>query len=209
MLYHIHLLLIVYLFALSGISFFFRKRYDTTHLFAFALISFAFLSEGVMKICAILFHNNIPIYNLSGFTEFLLVNIYFIYYLGSKYNNVFKSLILLVFLISFGLEIVHVGLFQMLKYCFLLKNIILVILSIIAFKQMLDIDKNELITNSSFFWINTAVLIYYTGTLLIFGIRNLANNFHLLDFTLFSLHLLFIYIYYTLLFIGLWKASRK
>jgi hypothetical protein len=209
MLYNITLLLIPYLTALSLLGYFKRKQYDTAHSLIFFAIVFALISEILMKLCGWYFKNNIVIYNISSFVEFFIFFSFYYKFLGNSISLIVFGAVLGVFLFFYFLELSQKGLLAMFSYSFLYKNITLLVLATLTMRNITGNIRALLITNYSVFWINSGVLIYYSCTLLIFGLRRYTLNFQMLTLVATYLHLFFIFVFYGMLTIGLWKAHRN
>ncbi len=209
MLYYTALIFLPFLLILGIIGFTKRKNYDTTHSIIFYYIIFGFINEIVLRLCAIIFKNNILVYNLSSLLEFFIFFYFFYSYINKNVGKFVYSLILGIFLATYFIELADKGFFSMPTYSPLCKNVLLIILGIIAFRKITTQVETPLITDYPIFWINSSILIYFSCTLFIFGLRK--YTLHLPNLTLVSiyLHLFFAFVFYSLLSIGLWKTSKK
>lgn len=209
MLYLIGLTLTPFLLFLCILGFIKFKNYDTAHSLIFYAILFGFTSEVLMKLSARYFHNNIIVYNLSSIIEFLLLFSFYYTFIGKGLNKYMYLLFLSVFLVSNLTELYNKGPFTMFTYSFLIKNTILLFLATVAFRKIINSHKTSIISDYSIFWINTSILIYYSCTLFIFGLRKYTLHLPSLALVTVYLHLFFIFVFYGLLSIGLWKTSRN
>jgi len=209
MLYLSALILIPSLLFLSILGFIKRKSYDTTHSLIHYLMLLGLSSEALMLLCASYFKNNIPIYNLINLVEFFLVFYFYFKFIRFRLNKFIYLLILFGFLLFYSFEFFNKGIFNMFVFSFLYKNIALVILAVIAFEKIISAPQDSLISDYSIFWINTAILIYYSCTLFIFGLRKYTVHLPTLTLVTVYLHIFFILVFYSLLSIGLWKTSKK
>jgi hypothetical protein len=209
MLYYVDLALIVFLLLLGIVSATKFKQYDTTHSFIFYTLVLGLLGEVLMRVCALVFENNIPVYNIINFLEFLLVFLFYYYFLGGTNNrNIFIS-IFLIFVLCYAVEIAREGLFRMFSYTFLYKNTILVFLSLYTFRFILKNPRREFISDYSVFWINTSILFYYSATLLVFSLRGQIIGLNLLSNVITYILFALLFLFYGLLSIGLWKAAKN
>jgi hypothetical protein len=209
MLYYIGLTLNPFLLILCIFGFIKRKQYDTAHSFIFYAIIFALVSEVGMKLSGWYFKTNIVIYNISSLIEFLIFFLFYFIFLGKKSNKTIFVVALLVFVTFYSLEFLQKGLNSIFSYSFLYKNSILLVLAVVAMPKITGNVKATLITNYSMFWVNTAVLVYYSCTLFIFGLRKYTLHLPSLTLVATYLHLFFIFVFYGMLAIGLWKADRN
>lgn len=209
MLYYTGLILIPYLLVLNIISYKGRKSYDTAHSIIHYALILGLTSEILIRLTAITHKNNLPIYHLINFCEFI---IFLAFYYKFLHSNMGKKLVIFAFisfLIILYIELVTNGIFAIPWISVLIKNLILVILSVITHYYILNTTNSLIITDNSDFWINISILIYYSCTLFIFGLRKYTLT--LPNFTLVTifLHLFFILVFYGLLSIGLWKTFKK
>ena len=202
-------ILLPYLFLLSVIGTFKRKNYDTAHSLIYYFVILGFVAEVLMRFCASVFKNNIAVYNSVNLVEFLLLFSFYSKFLHKDLNRFVYVLVLGIFFSFYFFEISSNGFLTMMSYSFLYKNAILIFLALMAFRKIIRLHETTLISDHSFFWINCAVLIYYSCTLSIFGLRKYTVDLQLLNLVAIYLHLFFILVFYGLLSIGLWKTSKK
>jgi hypothetical protein len=199
----------VYLSILSLLGILRRGQYDTAHLMIFLAIVFALIADVLMRLFGLLFHNNIVIYNVSNLIEFFIIFFFYYKLIGKSIKAYIIGGILAIFLLFYLLELSQKGLLEMFSYSFLYKNITLLTLAVLANQKITNQVKTPLITSYSVFWINTAVLFYYSCTLFIFGLRKYTVDLHNLNLVATYLHLFFIFVFYGMLTIGLWKAHKN
>lgn len=209
MLYYIGLILNPFILLLIILGYTKRKQYDTANLFIFYALIFAFTSEVLMKISGWYFKTNIVIYNISSLIEFFIFFFFYYKYLGKDISNFFYFFAILIFFVFYFIESYERGLFRMFNYSFLYKNITLMVLAVIALPKIINHGKTSVITDYSVFWINTAILVYYSCTLFIVGLRKYTLHLPNLTIVATYLHLFFIFVFFSMLFTGLWKANRK
>jgi hypothetical protein len=208
MLYLSGIILIVYLLVLAIISFRNRRNFDTAHSIIFYVINFALISEILLRLCAWYFRNNILLYNLFNLIEFLFFFYFYFKFIGRNLSKYTYLLILMITLIFYFSEFISRGVFSLLCYSFIYKNAVLILLSILAFRKVINSPKSELITDYSIFWINISVLIYYSTTFFIFGLRKYTASLYSLSNAVVYVHILFIFVFYGLLSVGLWKVKK-
>lgn len=209
MLYFSGLILLPFLFLLISLGYIKRKNFDTTHSIIYYFIIFGFFAEISMRLCALCFKNNTPLYNLISLIEFLFFFCFYYKFIGNRLNKFSYLLIFFIFLSVYFYELINNGVFSVPSLSILCKNVLLIVLSIIAFRKIINVPQDSIITDYSIFWINSAILVYYTDTLFIFGLRKYTLQLHALTIVTIYLHLFFIFVFYGLLSIGLWKTSKK
>lgn len=203
------LILIPFLLILSIIGYRNIRFYDKPHLVIYSVIVFALISEILLRLSAWYFKNNVVLYNIFNLVEFFFF--YFFYYrlLGNSLSKITYALLLIVFFIFYFYEFYCNGIMAYSSYSYLYKNTVLVYLSVILFRKISNTPLYTLITDYSIFWINIAVLIYYSSTFFVFGLRKYAYYLNVLTDISVYIHVFFILVFYGLLSIGLWKVSKK
>jgi len=209
MLYLSGLILIPSLFLLTIFGFIKKKSYDATHSLIHFFVVLGLMNEILIRVFALYFKNNTPFYNFSSLVEFFLLFYFYFRFIGDGLNKLSYFLILFVFMFFYISELIDKGIFVAFSYSFLLKNGIFIFLAIISFRKIINLPQDSLITNYSMFWINTAILIYYSCTLFIFGLRKYTLHLPTLTLVTIYLHIFFILVFYSLLSVGLWKTSKK
>lgn len=87
---------------------------------------------------------------------------------------------------------------------------LLIFISLTAWrKTMVEMNETSLLSRS-FFWINSAVLVYFSAnTLLFIFSESILSGEQIIGLSLWAIHLVFMTIYYGLISIGLWKIPKK
>lgn len=88
--------------------------------------------------------------------------------------------------------------------------ILLIALSLLIYGKIMHSFTQEKLTDLPVFWFNSAVILYFSSNILLFYfshfVANLSND---MSIWIWSIHLIFMTIYYLLFSIGLWKIHRK
>lgn len=98
------------------------------------------------------------------------------------------------------------------SYAINLEDTIIIVLAILSFYKISTELKVPHLENYPVFWINTGLLFYYSGSLLVFTLSNETSSFSKMIRTyLWSIHALFNVLMYVLMTIGLWvyRKNRK
>lgn len=186
-----------------------RRHFERAHSLIHYFIIVTFINEILLRLSILIFRNNIPLINIYGFFEFTIL-LAFYYNFFANFKN--KYLILgleLIFITIFIGELYTRSIYIPFSFSFLFTNFTMVCLSGLAFRKIVKDPHTTLITDYSYFWINSGILIYYSCTLFIFGLDRYLVKYELLSIFLFYILNFFIFIYYSLLSIGLWKTSKK
>lgn len=209
MLYISGFILLPFLLFLITLGFLKRKSFDTSHSLIFYFIILAFVSETLLRLCAWYFKNNIPLFNFLRLLEYIFLFGFYYKFLYSTFYKIFFRVAVVIFILIYLYEFFSKGLFAPYNYSFLFTNIIMVFLALTLFRNIISIPTTTFISDNSIFWINSAILVYYSCTLFIFGLKKYTVNFQVLSIVAIYLHLFFIFVFYSLLSIGLWKTSQK
>lgn len=201
--------LLLFLLVINIVAFRTKQKKDKCHSLIRIYIFGSLINEILLRLFAIIFKNNTLIYNFFSLFEFIVLFYFYYLYLISYFDKKIFQFLFLVFLSIFLSEILFKGFFTLLNYSCLYTNFLLVTLSILSFRVIILATPTQLITDYSYFWINCAILIYYSCTLTIFGLRRLSYHHSGFNEITNLLLYLFIILYYSLLAVGLWKASKK
>jgi hypothetical protein len=184
---------------------YFEKAHSLIHLFIFV----TFINEILLRLFALIFKNNVPVINIYGFVEFAIILAFYYNFLSNFKSKILFLSLELIFIILFVYELYSRSIFTPFSFSFLFANFTLVSLACLAFRKIVKNSPTTLITDYSYFWINSGILIYYSCTLFVFGLERYLVKYELLNEVLFYILNFFIFIYYSLLSIGLWKTSKK
>ena len=102
------------------------------------------------------------------------------------------------------------GLFTFNSYTLNLENVIMIIFAILCFYKISTEMKVRQLERYPVFWINTGVLFYFSGSLLLFTLSNETISFSkTIRMYLWSVHALFVMLMYIMITIGLWVHRRS
>lgn len=152
--------------------------------------------------------HNIWLINLYSLTEYLLLALF--YFTLFKFNSNWKSTLGLFYalvLIVMTIIAIAQSFTEHINSLFLgVKSIIFICSSVIYFKLMLDKIEFDTPWSNPFFWINSAIIIYFSGCFFIFifsEYRDVSKTINLWD-----IHNIIHIIYNLLILIGFWKARK-
>ena len=174
-----------------------------------ALVIVAFVSQLVATVLWWKTINNLFISHYFTMLEGLLLLRYFSFSFGKKGKMI--NVIALVF-VGFSISQVFFS-FPDLGINAAAKGVesaLLVLVSLFVWRKiMLDYTEENLLSRP-LFWINSAVLVYFSvGMLLFVFSESILSGKQSVGLSLWAIHLFFMTVYYSLLSVGLWKISRK
>ena len=154
--------------------------------------------------------NNMFLMNAFLPIEFLFIVVFYKRFFDSFLKSIIHYLVLFLFFILLSFEAFVMRINGTFNYSNSVEFIILIIYSLISF---LFIMKNLVYNNlleTPFFWINSSVLIYFSGNLFLFIFSRYVQTHYRSDFkSLFAIHSILHIIYYSLISVGFWKAKAK
>lgn len=175
----------------------------------FALVGIACLSEIISSWLWRNQLNNILISHIYVVVEFTALFAYFMEFLGTsekKYNYIPP---LLFALFVGGYVFLWNDPFQMNAVPRTVESIIMIALTLFTYRHVMKNSGAENLWNFPLFWINSAVLIYFSSNLLLFYFSSyIATVTNGLSGWIWTVHLVFMTIYYSLISIGLWKTPQ-
>lgn len=177
----------------------------------FALFVFSILTDILNRIHMEMKINNSYIFHFFTIIEFVLISLFYSLFFKKYFNPLIINLLILIFFIVAFIDYKINGLNSIDNFSISIESIILTLYSLYLFYYIL---KNLLFENllaEPIFWINTAILVYFAGNLLIFVfssylIQN-APKTHLLLWAI--VHSFINIIYNVFLSIGFWKIKHK
>lgn len=194
------------------ISLIFRfKRFNKT----FKLLGVLLICAGIFALIGNILHrqklNNMVISHLYTIVEYVCWSLIYIRLFDVK---VVKKLIIASIFIVVVFTIINIFLWQPIEvynsYSKTVESAFLLCFAIGWFyKVFVDQSIHRLETHPSF-WINAAVLIYFSGAFLLFVTNNFLLEIPLIEyFEAWALHGIFIMIHYLFIAIGIWLIKHK
>lgn len=171
----------------------------------------ALLLEILSYICAKKYQNNMPVEHISSYAEFIFNALIFYQLLKStrikEIVKVSTAVITLFFIVNSLWLQSYLNTFP--SNAIIVSEIVLVIFSLLVFKQMLQYPLQLNITSQSIFWYNTAILFYSTTVFLNFGLINYVVKHHLDNATFYNCRFILNMIFYILLGIAIFIEDKK
>lgn len=171
-----YLILLLAVFSIGIIKY---RRVSIAFKILTLLIGTTFLSESISRILAAKIHSSIPVYHFFSPIEFIGFSA--IYYQLINNNEIKKAIHILIWLFVFG-AVIDTLFFETLfifpsKYLMISEAIYLVY-ALLGFRQMLLNPIQVPLYRQSFFWLNTALLIYTSTIFLSDGLHDYFVHHH-------------------------------
>lgn len=154
--------------------------------------------------------NTFPIFHFYTLFEFLLFSLYYLnFFEVSKEGFLFKILLIFIPIIVYVDYEIN-GLYKMDTIASSIEAIIISAFCIQFFYSILKKPIYDDILKEPVFWINIAVLLYFSGNLLLFLFNNYVLAFSLQkgNFLWLTIHSFFNLVYSILTSIGIWKLRK-
>ncbi len=152
---------------------------------------------------------NMPIINLFIVIEFFLLTYFYKrLFISASIDILHKALWGIggfIVLMEFITRDFH----QYYSFFSLFSNLVLVLYAVFFFRSILIQQPVDIITDYYLFWFNSACFIYFSCTSIIFCLQNLPGSYINTHQIIIFTHILFNYIFYLLLTIGLCKTVQK
>jgi hypothetical protein len=138
------------------------------------LLALTIVSEIANRVCAKVYHNSLPVYNLVAINECIFYSL--IYYYIFK-SNVIKNILLLTAIIVPVLAVINAFTLQPFMSIFpsnvlVITTILYVIFAMLLYREMLSNALEIAIFKQSVFWYNTGVLFFSVTMFLSFCALN-------------------------------------
>lgn len=155
--------------------------------------------------------NNLYIFHLFTVVEFILISLFYIFYFKQYFKPIIFITLLPLFIIITITEYYIKGANCMNNISTSVESILFVSYSLFLYFFVMKKSLIENLLSSSIFWLNSAVLIYFSGNLLLFLFSSyLAETENKNYFILWAtIHSFFNITFNLLLSIGFWKTREK
>ncbi len=178
-------------------------------LFMLALVIISIVTELASKIMVLKGVNNFGYLHFYTMLEFTMINLVYVSLLKRYYNFITFYLVNVVFLVITFIDIKINGLNSMDDMSMTIESIILMSYSILWFGTIFKRLVYENLLDNTAFWVNSAILVYFSGNLSLFVSTNyLINYFPNRHYELWAtIHSFFNITYNILLSVGFWKIK--
>ncbi len=167
--------------------------------------------QGIAAMMSANKQNNLPLLHLYTILEFTC----FVWFYRLLEKNFIKNSIFVGLVIGFPILAILNALFLQSIYEFntyarSLESILLIMLALVWYYRALEELKIQRLQDDAVFWINTAILLYFSGSALLFGFSNYTLSFQKpLKVYIWAFHALFSTLLYLFITAGLWKQRTR
>ncbi len=200
-------------FVIVPIIFGFISKINTNKDFIqiFYLLVFTLLIEIISSFLAYRGINNIFVINLFTFFEFLFIVLFYKRFFDAFKKTYFHFILIALFLclVIFTTFLANnIKLIDNLSVS--IEAIILIVYALLAFFIIMKKMVYEDILSTPFFWINSSVLIYFSGNIFLFIFSSYLQNHNESSqyLKLYIIHSVLNILYYLILSIAFWKARK-
>lgn len=175
----------------------------------FIFINVSFLEEIFLGVINYLNYNNLYVIRIFTIIEFILISLFYHIFFRQFMKNKSILFVISLFLIVAFIDYKFNGLELEDNFCATFKSIVLTIYALFAFLYVMKYLVFENLLASSFFWFNTAILVFYSGRLLLVAFGNYLSkedpSIYLIMYTVINSVLAISY--NILITIGFWKVK--
>lgn len=177
----------------------------------FLIVFISACVEIISRIIANIYENNFPILHIYTGIEFSLIFVFYMLFYKQYYKFKILYLILPVFYVVTYIDYKVNGLNEMDSFSVTVESAFFIITSLLSFFFIIRHLIFENILNMPFFWINSGILIYFSGNILLFIFSNSFIKSEIKTFLILwaIIHSLLNIIYNSLICIGFSKSRIK
>lgn len=175
---------------------------------------FMFVASVITEIVSVILHkNNIQnlfVFRIYTVVQFLLLSIFYVQSISSEKFKFFIKPAFTIFLIVELIDCLKSGFYSMDDAPLSVASIFLMIYSLFTFYYILQNTIYLNILNESVFWVNSAVLMYFSGCLFLFIFNSyVLNKSHKLHYELWGINSILNITFNVLMAIGFWKTRHR
>lgn len=152
---------------------------------------------------------NMPIINLFIIIEFFLLTYFYKRLFTNTSIDILHKALWGIASFIILMEMITRDFHQYYSFFSLFSNLVLVLYAVFFFRSILIQQPVDIITDYYLFWFNSACFVYFSCTSIIFCLQNLPGSYINTHQIIIFTHILFNYIFYLLLTIGLCKTVQK
>jgi hypothetical protein len=200
---------IIELCLILALAVYLKNKLSIPYIVLSGLIFVTIISECLSNIAAHQMKNNSTVFHSFAPIEFALLSIVFYLLFRSK---ILKQIVFIIIFLFSVFVVFNAIYLQPITHAPFNDNtvasIILITYSFLLFGEMINLEIENSLFSQAIFWFNSGVLIFYTATLIFWGIYHLIqlnSNIVVLHHVLWILNL----IYYAFFGISIYLAGRK
>jgi len=177
----------------------------------FFLVILSVIIEALNEIHVGLDLNNFYLFHFFTIIEFTLISQFYHRFFKQYFNPLIIKILIFAFLIIAFIDYRLNGFNYVDNFSITIESVILTFYSVFFFYYILKNLLFENLLNAPFFWINTGVIIYFSGNLILFAFSNYLfetepKKYHMLWYTV---HAIINISYNILISVGFWKTKVK
>lgn len=197
--------------AVSFIAGLLRLKYIKGYLIPLLLlVSVSCVTDSINFICAQWNINGYYIFHFFTIIEFILISFFYLLFFRKHIRAVYLLLPIPIFLIIAFIDYKINGLNAMDNFSASIEAILLSLYALVSFLFVMRKLLFENILSEPFFWINSGILFYFSGNLLVFTFSNYIHAAELSNYSALWSIPQFLNIFYNILIsIGFWKARTR
>lgn len=155
--------------------------------------------------------NNQYIFHYFTVAEFTLISLFYSFFFGNYFNSLFIKLLIPLFLIGAYIDSRVNGLNTVNNFSAAVESIILIFYSLFFFYYVLKNLVFENLLATPVFWLNTAILFYFSGNLILFVFSNHMERIDSIKYGILwsVIHTFFNVLYNVFLSLGFWKTRVR
>ncbi len=174
------------------------------------LVSASFISDILCFICLKSSINILVIYRFYTLVEFILISFFYYLFFKKYFKSGYLLLVIPVFLFIAFSDYKINGLMNMDNLSTSVESVLLILYALFLFLFVMRKLIVDNILSEPFFWINSGILFYFSGNLLIYAFSNYLIAFRIYDNSALWLIPVCLNIIYNLFFsIGFWKTRTR
>lgn len=171
------------------------------------------ISLGIEIITLILMKRNINtlgVFNCFTILEFVFLSSFYSNFTNSVKKTYFNKIVLLIFLVISVIDLFFINGFKRVNTLTVsIESITLIVYSLISFYLIMSRMLFDKLLDAPFFWINIAVLFYFSGSLFLFLFGNyLISQGNKTYMEMYKIHTFVNAVWYLFISIGFWKVKK-
>jgi hypothetical protein len=177
----------------------------------FYLVCLTFFAEGLNIATSLTGINNQLLLNVFTVLEFTLLTLFYKHFFSSFFRSTMFYFLIGGFLVLATVETFIINdIYTMGNISTSVEALLCIFYSVVSFFLIMKNLVYDNLLKIPFFWINTAVLIYFAGNLFLFLFSTYLQKNNIRDYgTLYIIHSILNITYYILISIGFWKVEKK
>jgi hypothetical protein len=168
------------------------------------------ISNAVTRILAYNYINNMPVMHVYTLLEFVLLALFYREVLAKGKTGILIPLMVSLFtLLCIGNVLFLQNMHTYNTYTKSIEALLIIVLGVFYFKQNLDSIVSGKDRNTSLMYINSGLLIYFSGSFIWFVVYNMTVMNERMGMVMWSIHATLLLLLYVLIAIALWKYKKS